>query len=71
VAELRGRGQPADFEQTRAEMEARDQRDSSRTVAPLRQADDAIYLDSSGLGPEEVVDRMAAAVEAAARSGSH
>jgi cytidylate kinase len=53
--------------QTRAEIVARDERDSTRAAAPLRKADDAIEIDSSALGPEAVLERMAAVVRA--RSG--
>ena len=67
VAELQAAGRPADFEKTRAEMRERDERDSTRAVAPLKQAPDAIPVDSSGLTPDEVVDKMAALV--ASRSG--
>lgn len=36
----------------------RDKRDSSRKVAPLKQAEDAIYIDSSDMTIEEVVDKI-------------
>jgi cytidylate kinase len=62
VAELHAAGRPADFVTTRAEMLTRDQRDSTRSVAPLKQADDAVAVDSSGLTPDEVVAKMAAIV---------
>jgi cytidylate kinase len=62
VAELRAAGRPAELDTTRAELVARDERDSTRAAAPLRKADDAIEIDSSALGPNEVVDRMAAVV---------
>jgi cytidylate kinase len=62
VAELRAAGRDVDFEQTRAEMIARDERDSTRAAAPLRKADDALEIDSSALTIQEVVDAMAAAV---------
>jgi len=62
VAELEAAGRPADFATTRAEMQERDARDSSRAVAPLKQAEDAIAVDSSGLTPGEVVSRMASVV---------
>jgi CMP/dCMP kinase len=65
VAELRAAGRPAELESTRAEMLARDERDSTRSVAPLKQADDALAIDSSGLTIEEVVAKMAAIVTAA------
>jgi cytidylate kinase len=62
VAELRAAGRPAELDSTRAELIARDERDSTRAAAPLRKADDAIEIDSSALSPTEVVDRMAAIV---------
>ena len=46
------------FEQTLAEMNERDRRDSTRTDSPLKIADDAIVIDSSGLSIEEVFARM-------------
>lgn len=64
VAELRAAGREVDPELTRAEMVARDARDSSRATAPLKKADDAIEIDSSALGPDEVVERMASLVAA-------
>lgn len=66
VAELQAAGRPADFETTRNEMQARDQRDSTRAVAPLKQASDAIAVDSTSLTPDEVVEKMASIVSAAA-----
>ncbi len=59
VAELKAGGRPADLAQTKAEILARDERDSSRAAAPLRRADDAVEIDSSALGPGQVVDKMA------------
>jgi CMP/dCMP kinase len=63
AAELRAAGRPADEAEVQAEMEARDRRDMSRPVAPLRAADDAVTVDSSTLSAEEVVDAMAALIE--------
>jgi cytidylate kinase len=60
--ELQSAGRPAELEVVLAEMRARDARDSSRAVAPLRRAEDAIEIDSSGLTPEEVLERMIAIV---------
>ncbi len=42
------------------EIQARDKRDSERELAPLKPAADAIQLDSSGLGIEEVFERVLA-----------
>lgn len=44
--------------QTLSEMIERDRRDSSRVDSPLKAADDAIVIDSSGLSIEEVFARM-------------
>jgi cytidylate kinase len=67
VAELRAAGRHADFARTREDLLARDQRDSTRDVAPLRKAEDAVEIDSSALTPDEVVTQMAAVVAARAR----
>jgi cytidylate kinase len=64
AAELRAAGKPVDEAQTRAELVARDERDSTRAASPLRRADDAIEIDSSALGPAEVVSKMAEIVAA-------
>jgi cytidylate kinase len=66
VAELQAAGRPADFATTRSEMQTRDERDSTRLVAPLKQADDAIAIDSSGMTVDEVVAKMAAIVQSRA-----
>jgi CMP/dCMP kinase len=40
------------------EMKERDKRDSQRDIAPLRKADDALALDSSGLTADDVAERV-------------
>jgi cytidylate kinase len=65
---LRQRGEPADASSLRKEsarIAARDQADSTRTVAPLRPAEDAILLDTSRLSFEQQVARIVAIAEAA------
>lgn len=52
----------ASIERMRSEIEERDLRDKSRDDSPLMQAEDAIYIDSSGLSIEEVVVRILGAV---------
>lgn len=47
--ELAARGDSVDYAAVLADIEARDARDSSRAVAPLRPADDALLLDTSEL----------------------
>ena len=47
---------PADLEEIKKDIEARDYQDMHREIAPLSQAEDAYYLDSSDLTIDEVVD---------------
>jgi cytidylate kinase len=49
--------------QVLAEQTIRDQRDSTRRDSPLRPAEDAVALDTTGLTVEQVVDRIADLVE--------
>jgi cytidylate kinase len=65
--ELAAAGRPADPAAVLQDILERDQRDSTRAVAPLRRADDALEIDSGGLTPDQVVQRMAEVV--ASRGG--
>lgn len=58
VGDLSDRGITADYAETLAEIQARDERDSTRPVAPLRPADDALLLDTSDMDLEQVVDHL-------------
>jgi cytidylate kinase len=60
--ELRAAGKTVDEAATLREIIERDERDSTRAAAPLKQADDAVLVDSSGVGADEVVSRMEAEV---------
>lgn len=62
--ELLGRGEPSIYERVRAEIEARDARDSGRAVAPMRKADDAVEIDTTDLTPEQVLARALAVIAA-------
>ena len=55
VRELLERGLPAHYEDVLADIRARDERDSCRAVAPLRQAADAIVLDTSELDVDAAI----------------
>ena len=59
LRELLQKGQEASFEQVLADMQARDRQDSERETAPLRQAEDAVLLDTSDL----TIDESVAAIE--------
>lgn len=69
-AELDARGTAQPIDVVLAEIRERDRRDSTRPVAPLRQADDALSLDTTALGLEEVVERLVAIVRARLASTS-
>ena len=49
TAELLQRGQDADFDEILREIRQRDEQDENRPVAPLRQAEDAVLLDTTNL----------------------
>ncbi len=52
--EYLAKGKAADLEQIKKDIEERDYRDMNRDVAPLKQADDAVLVDTSDMNPEEV-----------------
>jgi CMP/dCMP kinase len=56
--ELRAAGREVSLKETVSEMEERDKRDSERDIAPLRKADDAVALDSSGLTADGVAEKV-------------
>ena len=49
----------ATFESILADIKARDERDMNRAIAPLKQADDAVLIDTTGLSIDEVVAKIA------------
>lgn len=51
--ELIGKGMTVTFKEVYDDMVQRDYNDSHRDIAPLKQADDAVLADTTGLGPEE------------------
>lgn len=57
-AELKEKGLSADLDEIEKDIIERDNRDMNREFAPLRQAEDAIYLDSSELQIDEVVEKI-------------
>ena len=56
VKDLAERGQTVEFNTVLEEIKQRDYNDSHRQFAPLRQADDAVFIDSSDMSIEEVKD---------------
>ena len=63
--ELLLRGQKVDYAATLAEVKLRDEKDTNRPIAPLRRADDAIFVDSSDRPVDEIVAEMARRVPGA------
>ncbi len=61
--ELIGKGQEADYESIRADIAQRDYQDTHREISPLRQAEDAVYLDTSEMGIEEVTAKVTSLAE--------
>ena len=56
--ELQAKGVSADFNQIAKDIEERDYRDSHREISPLKQAEDAVLVDSSNMTIEEVVNTI-------------
>ena len=52
------KGIETDLETLKEEIAARDYKDSHRETSPLKQAEDAVYLDTTGLSIQEVVEKI-------------
>ena len=61
--ELAAKGEVCNLEKIRADIEERDYRDMHREIFPLRQAEDAILIDSSDMTVEEVISRIISLVK--------
>ena len=57
------KGDRTPYEQVLAELNARDAQDMNRKTDPLRQAEDAVLVDSTEMTPEQVVDEIVDIVE--------
>lgn len=62
--EMQAKGDTVSFETVLEEMSKRDKQDSSRELAPLRVPQGAVILDTTGMTPEEVLERMLREVRA-------
>ncbi len=65
LAQLLQKGEHAELDDVMREVRERDERDMKRDVSPLRQADDAVLVDSSDMTREEVVKAIMDCVSAA------
>lgn len=57
------KGIESSYEEVLKNIIERDKKDSTRKIAPLKKAEDAIYIDSSKMGISEVVDKMIKIIE--------
>ena len=48
----------AEFETTLRDVRTRDDQDQNRTASPLKPAPDSVVVDSTGLGIDQVIDRV-------------
>jgi len=62
--ELVEKGMKVDFDDTLEEVKKRDENDMNRAISPLRKAEDAFFIDSTGRTVEEIVEEMASRVKA-------
>jgi cytidylate kinase len=56
--ELQQKGISVSYEEVLQEVKERDERDKNRTIAPLRKAPDAVEIDTTGMTPEEVAEKI-------------
>jgi cytidylate kinase len=63
MAELSARGEKVSLEETAREMAERDRRDRERDLSPLRRAADAVLIDSTDLGVDQVTERILSVME--------
>ena len=63
LLELEQRGQEADFDRILQDIKERDWKDEHRDIAPLKQAEDAVLLDTTGLNLEQSCDRLLSLVK--------
>ena len=61
--ELMAKGQDVDLAQLKEDIASRDKQDSERAISPLRQAEDALLLDTSHMNIEQVTAKILQLVE--------
>jgi len=60
--EMKGRGEPVEYDAVLADIRRRDERDAGRSSAPMRPAEDAILLDTSNLDIETAFEMAVGAI---------
>ncbi|MBP5276320.1 MAG: (d)CMP kinase [Lachnospiraceae bacterium] len=61
--ELKEKGTDCDLDIIEKEIIERDERDMNREIAPLKQAEDAVFLDTSDMSIEEVKDKIISIID--------
>ncbi|MGX8684074.1 MAG: (d)CMP kinase, partial [Lachnospiraceae bacterium] len=61
--ELIEKGEKADLDEIRAQIKERDERDMNRPISPLKQAEDAVLVDTSDMTIDEVVAAIMRIIE--------
>ena len=61
--ELSAKGEDCNLEEIEADIRERDERDMTREFSPLRQAEDAVLVDSSDMTVEEVIGKIISLVQ--------
>ena len=69
--ELQEKGDPSTYDEVFADINQRDYNDTHREIAPLKQAEDAVLLDSTNLTIDEVVDEIVKAADKARSDGNN
>ena len=70
LADRRARGETSGLEEVRQALAERDLADRTRTVAPLQRVEDAVYIDSSEMTIDEVIEQMVKEVDRICSTGS-
>ena len=65
--ELIAKGEKVDLSQLQKDIASRDKQDSERAISPLRQAEDALLLDTSDMNIEQVTDKILQLVQERAK----
>jgi len=63
--ELKAKGMDVNLAQITREIQDRDKQDRGRDLAPLKKADDALFIDSTSLSIDETIDRMLSVIKKA------
>lgn len=62
--ELIEKGEKCNYDEIKADIESRDYQDMHREISPLKQADDAVLVDTSDMNIEQVVDELTKIINA-------